>query len=604
MKEGRLPLRYGPGCMAARNSLRMDSAPVGYVVPDGRAVRRWGSNDMQCWQCGRSVRQGAKLCIYCGAKLADDEEQEAPRASESRSGRRSSEQGGYRSAASRRDEDDLRDAPPYGESEEYAAYSPPDGRDGRRERASSHPRDDGDHPDKSVNYPRRESRPRNPMDDPRAPVERVRGTMPPSGRERREPSRYDDARHGAKDDPSGDGYRRGSREHIPEERSRRAARPAYDDEWGEGDPRSSRGSRREGRDGSVNYDSSRDYGRAGPPSSSSSRRRSDMEYDGGYDARGGRGDDYDERRERGASRSRHSGRDSQMQRDWERGDSRGQHGDARGAAYPQPPLDDSWRMPAVGGEPLDAWGVAPSEEMSVPMGARTGRGTRGGAAPARRGGKEQQSGGRVVLILLLVIIVIGLIGAGALFAPKLLGRFAGASTSGLDAQPPFTAYTPGPTPTAPPKYVEYVSQQLHFAIDYPKEWSKGESSADAGKTDWVATFTQPTPQAALLIEQSTGFDAIGNDEMIHDEVLAGQSDGSTFTETTTTPVHALIGGEQWLRRDFDVTTKAGTKLHMGILSCHHQGHGYIIVLVSLPQNFARDDQATFQSILSTFRFLV
>src|SRR5437879_8288027 len=117
---------------------------------------------MQCWQCGRSVRQGAKLCIYCGAKLADDEEQEAPGALESRSGRRSSEQGGYRSAASRRDEDDLGDAPPYEASEEYAAYNQPHDRDdgpASRERAPSHPRDDSDYSERSVNYPStRESR--------------------------------------------------------------------------------------------------------------------------------------------------------------------------------------------------------------------------------------------------------------------------------------------------------------------------------------------------------------------------------------------------------------------------------------------------------------
>ncbi len=220
---------------------------------------------MECWQCGRSVRQGAKLCIYCGAKLADDDEQEAPRASESRSSRRSSERGGYRSAGPRSDEDGLGDAP-YGESEEYAAYDQPrngDERHAHRERTPSHPRDDGDYPDKSVNYPRpRESRSRDPLDDPRAPIQRARGTMPPSGRERREPNRYDEARYGANDDPSGDGdgYRRSAREHTPEERSRRAARPGRDDEWGGGggESRSSRGARREGREGNGGYDNGRD----------------------------------------------------------------------------------------------------------------------------------------------------------------------------------------------------------------------------------------------------------------------------------------------------------------------------------------------------------
>ncbi|MGZ3599849.1 MAG: hypothetical protein ACXWQ5_09040 [Ktedonobacterales bacterium] len=427
--------------------------------------------------------------------------------------------------------------------------------------------------------------------------------MPPSGRERREPNRYDDARYGAKDDASGGGddYRRGSREHAPEEYPRRAPRSGRDDDrgGGGGEPRASRGSRREGR--GDDYDSGRDYGRAAPASSSGSRRRSDMEYGGGYDRR----------HERGSSRDRQPGRGPQAERDWERGEARGSRGDARGAAYPQPPLDDSWGMPAVGGEQLGVWGSTLSEELPAPGGARVGRDARGRSAPAGRGtragrGDEEQrggGGGRVALIFLVVLIVIGLIGAGVLVAPKLLSKFGGTNGNSLDTQPPFATYTPGPTPTPLPKYVEYVSRQLQFAIDYPKEWSKDESAADAGKTDWVVTLKQPTPQAALLVEQSAGFDAVGNDELIHDEVLAGQSAGSTLTETTTTPLQALIGGEQWLRRDFDVTTKTGTKLHMGILSCHHVGHGYVIVLISLPQNFVHDDQTTFQSILGTFRFL-
>lgn len=568
---------------------------------------------MQCWQCGRSVRQGAKLCIYCGAKLAEDDEQE-PRRSESRSGRRSSEQGRHRSPAPRGTDDTRGKAPPYGDSEEYAAYKPPDARDNRyvrderyarddhharRERPPSHPRDGGGHPDRSADNSRsrdrstddsrsRDRSSRDPMDDPRAPIQRSSRATPPSSRERREPNRDNDMRS--------------------------ASRPARDDEWGGGgEPRPPRGSRREEPGDYTDYDHSQDYdnslgkeyNRATPPSSSDSRRRSDMER--GYDARGGRSNGYDERSERGSSRDRHPSRGPQLERDRERG---GYRGDARGAPYPQPLVDDSWGMPAVGAAPVDDWGVAPSEELPTPMGARAGRDALGRSGSARRGKSSDKGdkakgsiGGRIFRAVSLMITILGLISSGVLVAPKILSHFGFTQGGTGDTQPPFATYTPGPTPTPPPNYVEYVSKHLQFAIDYPKGWSTGESSADAGKTDWVDTFRQPSPQAEILVERSTGFDTIGNDEMIHAEVLAGQSDGSTFTETTTAPVHALIGGEQWLRRDFDVTAKAGAKVHMGILSCHHQGHGYVIVLTSLPQNFAHDDQTTFQTTLGTFRFL-
>lgn len=569
---------------------------------------------MQCWQCGRTVRQGAKLCIYCGAKLADDEEQE-PRASGSRNGRRSSEQSEYRSPAPRGKEGSRGNAQLYDESDEYAAYNPPDDRDGhgaRRERAAARPRDDGDYPDRSMNDPRpRESRPRDPMDDPRAPFQRGSGATPPSGRDRREPKRYD-----AEGEPpvKGNGNRRGARDYAVEERPRRASHPTRDDDrGGGGEPRLPHGSRREDRDEYAGFDNGRDNGR--PASSSPSRRRSDMEH-GSFDARGGRGDGYDDAHERGSSRDRRPVRSPQLERDWERGSfdarsGRGDARDARGMPYPQPALDDSWGMPAVGGSPLDdAWGVAPSEELPTPMGARGGRDARGRSGPGGRGGSSDKADkpkrgvvGRVFRILSMLITIIGLISSGILVAPKLLSHFGLTQGNTGDGQPPFATYTPGPTPTAPPQYARYVNQHIQFAIDYPKVWSVGEASADSGKTDNVVTFKRPTPQAVLIVEQSSGFDGISNDEMIHDETLAGQNDGSTFTEITTTPAHALIGGEQWLRRDFNVVTKAGTTLHMGILSCHHQGHGFVIVLVSLPQNFANDDQTTFQSILTTFRFL-
>ena len=82
---------------------------------------------------------------------------------------------------------------------------------------------------------------------------------------------------------------------------------------------------------------------------------------------------------------------------------------------------------------------------------------------------------------------------------------------------------------------------------------------------------------------------------------AAQQQNITFTESTSASRTQTIGGEQWQRREYDVTDK-GVTLHMVILACHHQGRAYVIVLVSRTTTFTQDDTGIFEPMLKSFAF--
>src|SRR5258706_11313917 len=74
-REGANALLMDVGCVAQAVQQHAFSVRLladadrwaGWVgCPVDRGMRLDG---MECWQCGRQVRQGAKLCIYCGADL-------------------------------------------------------------------------------------------------------------------------------------------------------------------------------------------------------------------------------------------------------------------------------------------------------------------------------------------------------------------------------------------------------------------------------------------------------------------------------------------------------------------------------------------------------
>ncbi|HZC77852.1 MAG TPA: hypothetical protein VE258_08900, partial [Ktedonobacterales bacterium] len=82
----------------------------------------------------------------------------------------------------------------------------------------------------------------------------------------------------------------------------------------------------------------------------------------------------------------------------------------------------------------------------------------------------------------------------------------------------------------------------------------------------------------------------------------GQTTGLTFAATASDAASTNVGGEQWTRKEFDVTQANQPKLHMVILSCHHAGHGYALLLAAQSTGFAQTYTSTFQKVLSSFRF--
>jgi len=472
---------------------------------------------MECWQCGRQVRQGAKLCIYCGADLthnggAFEPEPPAQRGSS------------------------------YVENESEELPRP--GRGSSRGGSRAVPRD--------------------PFDDPRAPA-------PGAPRS----SRRDD--YGE----YGQG-RSSSRANGPDERRRSSSsgnreRSGYRSDWQgdasrDGSPRANR--RPEGRAGG--------HGRSGGHDDAYADDRRG-EYDDAYDA-------YD-------ARERHGGRG-------------GRDGYGRGQPdpYANSPLDDSWNLPALAGQASEegwavgggpGWGDVPGRLS--PAGSPPGRGAAGGRSTRQRG----SGSGRTAVIALVVAIALAMIAGGVVVGPRLLARLGG-TAGGASAAHPFTTYTPGPTPTPIAKFKEFVSAQSHFVVNYPADWSSPYPQNDTshGQYDYIDTLSKADPYMRVIVEQAQSFDAATDQQIIQGEVAGGQTTttGLTFTATASGAASTIVGGEQWTRKEFDVTQANQPKLHMVILSCHHAGHGYALLLAAQSTGFAQTYTSTFQKVLSSFRF--
>ncbi|HLY32511.1 MAG TPA: hypothetical protein VKQ36_15915, partial [Ktedonobacterales bacterium] len=92
-------------------------------------------------------------------------------------------------------------------------------------------------------------------------------------------------------------------------------------------------------------------------------------------------------------------------------------------------------------------------------------------------------------------------------------------------------------------------------------------------------------------------------QVIQGEVNDEERVGAQFSLIASDTRTQHIGGEAWLRQEYDVTlTKTHTHLHMAILATHHLGRGYVIILTDDASTFASDDSSTFEPMLTSFRF--
>lgn len=533
---------------------------------------------MQCWRCGRPVREGAKVCIHCGARLSDPPQ---PARDDRRAARRPLEE--ERPSSSRGGR----------------TYDEPDDSD-----------------DQEIERPPRSSRPRNrdddrrpdPLADPRAPNALRRSGPPPSppasrggpgrgGRanradrpQRSDPpaERYDGQRRGA------GGYGRGGRE--------RDAGRAYDRE-----PPSGRGSyqrdpheRGGGRTSARNQD--RDPRLPTRQQDSAEYETPSAEYDAALSA------EYSAAYS--TELSAESSAEYNTEDSAEYGAARGYRGQRRGYPEDDPYAGGRGRGRGTGGDARRRRGVYPeaapasagygSWEARALATAGAGEGGEGWsagwqAAEARPAKKKRRSGGVIVAVLLL--LVVAALGAGFAKRDAILGRLG----PGSPTASAFATYTPGPTPTAPAQYKQFVSPKGQYILAYPQAWTvKSDSTPSGGQPDYVDTFNQATPAVVVAVEQAQIFNTLSDADAIAAEIRAAQQKGYTFTPSGT-PTTVNVGGEQWQRQEYDSTTN-GVKLHYAVLSAHHLGRSYVIVLVALPGDFAKENASAFPTILKSFRF--
>jgi len=203
-----------------------------------------------------------------------------------------------------------------------------------------------------------------------------------------------------------------------------------------------------------------------------------------------------------------------------------------------------------------------------------------------------------VLLVLLTAVVAG----GIVLAPKVLNRLnpsGGTASSALcTASGPATN---GAVPTPGAHLKQFASSRSRYGVNYPETWTVEPEQKAASGYDYIDVYTLPNSSSLVSIEQAQAACALSDVNIIQGEVAAAQQQNITFTESTSASRTQTIGGEQWQRREYDVTDK-GVTLHMVILACHHQGRAYVIVLVSRTTTFAQDNTGIFEPMLKSFTF--
>ncbi|MGH2501930.1 MAG: hypothetical protein ACRDID_05355, partial [Ktedonobacterales bacterium] len=112
----------------------------------------------------------------------------------------------------------------------------------------------------------------------------------------------------------------------------------------------------------------------------------------------------------------------------------------------------------------------------------------------------------------------------------------------------------------------------------------------------------PNGGARFNFEQAGAFAPLTDLQVIQAEARTAQQGGSTLTEITSAATTQSVGGEVWQRREYQVSTKSGVKLHLALLAGHHKGAGFAIVMLDSDTGFASDDTTIFEPILRTVKF--
>lgn len=215
--------------------------------------------------------------------------------------------------------------------------------------------------------------------------------------------------------------------------------------------------------------------------------------------------------------------------------------------------------------------------------------------PDEHAPRGKRRGRRGLVTAVVLLLVLALIAGGAYFAWPTLGhqlaRFTGSTA---------TATPPLPTPTVPAGYKQFTSSAAHYALNYPQQWNSMPNVASQDPTDHVDQFQQPNTTTQVIVEQAQGFGPLSNADIIHAELVGGQRTGYAFSEITSAAGTQTLGGEQFMRREYNVSVKS-VKLHMVVLGGHHAGRGYAIILVSDTTSYTHN-QPTFQTLLGSFHF--
>jgi hypothetical protein len=565
---------------------------------------------MQCWQCGKTVREGAKLCVYCGALLtnADDFERspgefEPPPEEAPREPPRSRKTSG----ASQRNR--------------FPPQLP-----GKRPR----PRDDGAGASRPAAGGAPSDSPKEPTHDRSSARSQDRADANDRGREARdagwgEPSlpriMYEPAAGRSKlsgdgarlpdplDDPRAPHILRSSPDELPGRYDaggggRRSSRAANADAWaGASTGRGGDDSRQAPDRGAYPQDRSPSSGGRYQQSwDDGARDRSPTgEYAAGYDMRtGGYDSDSMEAWQGGyeGSPDRPGGEGEhglwpfyQDYADYPGGggqSGRGGEYDPRGGYRPNAP---GYGPPGAGDWP-ESW-LAPDV---------------GGRAPARAPGRPSRNQpqrkrrsplfGIMLVVIAFVLVGVGIVERHAL--SQLVHRF----TSGSPTPPhAFATYTPGPTPTVLPNYKQWANTSAGYVLNYPQQWAeKSDNSPSGGQPDYTDTFQQASPFVEFAIEQAQVNGSQTDQAVIDAEVHGAEQKGTTFTLTPGSTQTVSVGDEQWLREEYDGTV-SGVQFHFALLSTHHHGRSYVIAMLAQSASFTNLDKTFFQPVLGSFHFL-